>query len=201
MPISLLAKDDSKLAFTFALRVATPIVYLIIISRVLYYFKLDSFVFKFYLVSIYYLIFRYIINAVEGRLSLLNWGRQIIYSLSIIFLSYFFYDKFISSKKNLLPDFSNLANEMWIIIILFVYKIINDLDVSVKGAEKRKSRYIFKKYILFKTKYGKIIDSQVDNDILKTIIYAIIIYENFNRSRLVRAVENVSYFIIKNLTR
>ncbi|GAA4494150.1 hypothetical protein GCM10023172_03810 [Hymenobacter ginsengisoli] len=90
---------------------------------------------------------------------------------------------------------------MWIIIILFVYKIINDLDVSVKGAEKRKSRYIFKKYILFKTKYGKIIDSQVDNDILKTIIYAIIIYENFNRSRLVRAVENVSYFIIKNLTR
>ena len=196
--ISVFAQNESAPAapaFNYVIRVFTPIVYLIISSAILYAFKLDVFVTDFYMVSVYYVVIRFMINMLQGRAKLINWLRQMMYYISIISISWVVYTKFIITKSNILPDFTNVANEMWIIIILFLYKIVNDLTISQASAEQRKKAYLDDKFKEVKAKFGSIVDKEIHNDILKAVVYAIIIYENFNRSAIVRWMENINFHI------
>ena len=195
--ISLFTRDDDAPAFNYVIRVFTPIVYLIISSALFYHFGLDRFVTNFYLISLYYIAIRLLVNFLQERIRLINWPRQLVYYASIFFLSWAVYKKFISVKANMLPDFNNVANEMWIIIILFVYQIINNLNISSKSAENRRESYLSVKYSEFKNIYGNIIDKQLSNDVLKAVAYAILIYENFNRSKMVRMLENVHFLLTR----
>ena len=193
--ISLYVQDEDAPAFNFIIRVFTPIVYLIVTSATLYQLGLDRFVSGYYMVSMYYIMVRLTVNIAQGRAQLINWPRQFMYYASILILSWVVYTKFLLTKTNILPDLSNIANEMWIIIFLFVYKIINELNFDSSASEGRKQRYLASNYRNFRGLYGAIIDKELTNDVLKAVVYAIIIYENFNRSRTVRWLENISFLL------
>jgi hypothetical protein len=109
-------------------------------------------------------------------------------------LSYYGYEKIIITKKNLLPDFSNLANELWIVIIIFIYQIVNKIDSSNESTIIRKENYLHSKYRNFQKKYGEIINS-LENKKLIALAYSILIYENFNRPYFVRIVENTLFLV------
>ena len=195
--IYLFVKDDDAPAFNYMIRVFTPIIFLIVSSSILYHFGLDKFVANFFMVSVYYISFRIFINAVQGRLTLINWPKQILYYASILILSWVVYNKIILVKANVLPDAANMMNEMWVIIILFIYSIINKLDLPIASAEQRRDNYLDSRFLNFRKLYGNIIDKELNNDVLKAVTYAIIIHENFNRSIVVRWLENIVFFISK----
>ena len=197
MSISVFVKAEEAPALNFIIRVLTPVVYLLIVSTILYTLNLDKYVLNFYLVSCYYILFRLCVNLITDRGLLLNWYRQIIYWISIIALSYLAYAKLIISRENLLPDFTTFANELWIIIILFVYQLFNNIKLPAKETIKRKELYLKKTMFKFQEKYGEIINEKVNNDQLKGIIYAILIIENFNRPKAVRWMEYLSFFITR----
>lgn len=184
-------------AFNYVIRVLTPAVYIIIVSAVLYSLKLDLYTKNIYMVAIYYVAFRTLINILINRSLLVNWKGHIIYSLSIIGLCYFVNLKLIQTKSNILPDFSNMANELWIIIVIFLYNFINNIEVSDKTAEKRKSKYIDSQYDRIYNLYGDIIEEEIDVLRLRCIAMAIIIYEDFNRPKLFRLVEYFKFFITR----
>jgi hypothetical protein len=195
--IDLFVKDDEAPAFNYIIRVFTPIIFLIISSTIMYQFGLDKLVINFFMVSVYYIAFRVIVNAIQGRFALINWPKQILYYASILIFSWIVYDKIILVKANILPDAANMMNEMWVIIVLFMYSIVNKLDLPISSAEKRRGNYLNARFLNFKRLYGNIIDTELDNDILKAVTYAIIIHENFNRSIVVRWLENIAFFITK----
>ncbi|HAD98202.1 MAG TPA: hypothetical protein DCG19_12400 [Cryomorphaceae bacterium] len=195
MSISVFAKVEEAPAFNFLIRVLTPTVYLIISASVLYALKLDKYVDQYYLVSLYYIIFRLSFNLLTGRGLLLNWYRQLLYWVSILVISYFAYTKLIISRENLLPDFTTLANELWIIILIFLFHVTNNVRFSSNGTIKRKEKYLITMVNRFKNKYGAIIDKKISNEHIKGLIYAILIIENFNRPRLARWIEYLRYFI------
>ncbi len=195
--MSVFARKEDAPAFNFLLRVLTPIIYLIIASAILYSFKLDYLVKDFYLVSIYYLTFRLLFNLITGRGLLLNWKQQILYWILIIAFSYFVYIKLLSDKRNILPDFETLANELWIIIIIFLYQTFNNINLSSNGTQIRKDRYLKEKYQSFKDKYGDIINEKTDCDLIKGLIYSVLILENFNRPKAIRIVENLKFYLTK----
>lgn len=62
MEISIFVKTEEAPALNFLIRVLAPIVYIIIVSSILYYFGLDKYVWNIYLVNIYYIIFRLLFN-------------------------------------------------------------------------------------------------------------------------------------------
>lgn len=192
--LSIFTKYDEAPAFNFVFRILSPIVFLFVSASILYYFKFDRYIHNFYMVSFYYILIRALINISTGKGSLLNWYRQIAYWSFIMFFSYYSYTNIIVTKKNLLPDFSNLANELWIIIILFIYKIANGIELPHSGTDKRKEDYIKARFTEYSNKYGHII-SKLGNDKLVSIAYAIIIYENFNRPLVIRYLENISFLI------
>ncbi len=192
--ISMFDKVDEAPALNLLIRILTPTVFLIIIAAILYSFQLDRFVQNFYLVSLYYISFRLFFNIATGRFLLLNWVRQSLYWISIMGVSYLAFNFLISQKENLLPDFTTLANEMWIIIILFLYKISNNLRLD-NNNQKRQDLYIYKKLSVFNQKYGRLIDQKLKNDQLKGLIYSILLVENFNRPRIIRWMEYLKFFL------
>lgn len=197
MEISIFVKTEEAPALNFLIRVLTPIVYIIIVSTVLYYFGLDKFVWNIYLANIYYILFRLIFNLVTNRGLLLNWYRQFLYWTAIIVISYFTYEKLIKVKANILPDFTTVANELWIIILIFIFQIANNLRFSQEATQKRKDNYLKNRYHYFKRFYGQLIKDLTNNEVLESIVYAIIIYEDFNRPKIARQVENLKFRLTK----
>lgn len=194
LSISIFLKVDEAPAFNFIIRILSPVVYLFITSAILYALNLDKYTYNFYLVSLYYILFRLMFNVLTERTLLLNWYRQIIYWIGIMILSYYGYKKIIITKENLLPDFSNLSNELWIVIIVFIYQIVNKIESSNESTIVRKENYLFSKYRHFQKKYDNII-SKLKNKRLIVLAYSILIYENFNRPYIARIIENIRFVV------
>ncbi len=193
--MSVFARAENAPAFNLIFRVLSPTVYLIIISTILYSLELNRYVRDIYLVSAYYLIFRLAFNLVNGRGLLINWKQQFLYWIFIIGLSYVTYTNLLIQKENILPDLKNLSNELWVIILIFLYQVANNVRLSSDGSEKRKRNYLIRKHKIFQKKFGKLIDAKTDNDLLKGLFYSILIIENFNRPKIVRWVEYLNLFL------
>ena len=198
--ISSFLETDEAPTFNFSFRVLTPTVFIILLSTLLYSINLDYYVKDIYLISVYYVIFRAIFNISISRSLLVNWKKQTLYALCIIGLSFFIYKKIIITKQNLLPDFTNIANELWIIILVFLYGLINNIQSSNKGAEKRKFNYIKSTFSNLKNDYAEIVNSYSSNVRFQQIVYSIILHENFNRPKLFRIIEYINSLFKKEGT-
>lgn len=190
-------RTEEAPALNFLIRVLTPIVYLIIASAALYYFGLDKYVYNIFLVNVYYIIFRLLFNLISNRGLLLNWYRQFLYWTAIIVISYFTYDRLIKVKANILPDLTTVANELWIIILIFVFQVTNNMRFSHNGTVKRKQSYLKSRYNYFKVNFGNLIKDITQNEALEAIVYSIIIYEDFNRPKIARHIENLKFRLTK----
>lgn len=197
MEISMFLKVEEAPAFNFLYRIISPIVYLFIISTIFYKFGLNIYVTDIYFVSIYYILFRLIFNLITNRGLLMNWFRQILYWISIITISYYSYSEIIYKRENILPDFTTIANELWIVILIFLFQTLNRLRFSSEKTSQRKENYLRKRLSNFQNKYGDIVNKKSENDKLKSIAYAIMIYEDFNRPKAARLIENLRFFITK----
>src|SRR5690242_4422763 len=140
--LSLFAKADEAPAFNLLFRVATPVVYLILTASLLYTLRLDSLVHAFYMVAVYYVAFRWAFNIVTGRGRLLNWTSQIIVGLATCSVSYFLYVTVLSKRHSLLPDFESIGNELWIIVLVFLYQAANRITLPAAGTVRRKELYL-----------------------------------------------------------
>ena len=147
-------ETDEAPAFNYLIRVLTPTVLIILISTLFYSLKLDNLTVNIYLISVYYVVFRLLFNLAINRSHLINWPKQFLYLVSIIVLNYFVYVKFIKIKSNLLPDFSTMTNELWLIILIFLYTLINNISLSDKNAQKRKDKYILTQFSRINAKYN-----------------------------------------------
>jgi len=193
MQISMFLKVEEAPAFNFLFRIISPIVYLFIVSAVLYKIGLDRFVTNAYFISIYYVLFRLIFNLLTNRGLLMNWYRQALYWISIIAISYFSYTEIIYKKENILPDFETVSNELWIIILIFLFHTLNQIRISSDKTIQRKENYLKSRLSHFKDKYGELVNEKTTNDKLKSIIYGLMIYEDFNRPKVARLVENARF--------
>lgn len=197
MEISIFVKIEEAPALNFLIRVLTPIVYLIIISTALYSLGMDKYVANIYLVNLYYILFRLVFNIATSRGLLLDWYRQTLYWVAILSISYFAYEKLIKIKENILPDFTTIANELWIIILLFLFQVTNNVRFSPNGTLQRKQNYLKSRYRHFTSLYGDTIREITKNEVLESVAYAVLIYEDFNRPKLVRFIENLKFRITK----
>lgn len=214
-------KEDS-IAFNFTFKILTSVVFIIIISSILYYLKLDKYTKNIFIVVFYEVFFRLIFNIFMDRFHIINKKVYIFNSLCICIFSYLTYIHIIAPKKPIIPDFNTLSNELWIIILIFLYNAINKIEISEGIKEKKLKNYIIIKYKNLSGQYEDIIDNHLyglfygdtyqnfidskylknDEDFMnanfnyiKLLVYSIMIFENFNRPFLFRKIET---FIAKN---
>ena len=190
--MSVTIQEDTAPLFNYLFKVLAPVVYIILLAVLFQKIQIGFLNDKIYLIVVYYWAYRFLFITVRGRLSLMNWGVQIIYWVSSILLA-LWVSSVIESVETILPDSKTLLEELWILVILFLYSVFNKLDYSREGAKKRIKRYTYKKYESFVNRFGGIIDSNLKSDWLKAATYAIMVYEDFNRPKAARLLERVIF--------
>ncbi len=198
--MSILYKSDNAPAFNFLFRTLFPVVFVVIISSIFYLTGLEEFNLNIYLVVVYYFLIRFIFILSIGQRLLLNWPLQFAYLVVSIPISYFIYDSFITKKEYLFPDISTLGNELWLLIIVFIYHTLNNISLSEEKSKLRKSNYVKKHYLKFKEKFGSVISEKINDPKIESLLYAIMIYENFNRPKIIRIIESIAFKLGKART-
>ena len=211
---SLLDDRDEALSINFAIKVFSPIVYLILCVALLQFFKLNNLNENIINVVYYYLIFRILLIILYERITIVNWARIFFYYFSIIIVSIIIYRNFINSVETLLPNFSEIKNEIWLLVIVFIYQIGNGIQdkridnplyepeqAFLPELKRRKKKYINRRFKEFSQKFDEAINAICNKDeSFKIIIYSIIIFENFNRPRIIRIIERIYCKFTKRLT-
>lgn len=187
--ISLTLQEDTAPLFNYLFKVLAPIVYMIIVCAIFQAIGFADGCERIYLMVIYYWLFRLLYITAKGHLALTNWPLQIFYWVSSIGLALWAYTYLIEDSKSIFPDPKELIEELWILIIVFLYSIINKIKYSRKGAESRIKNYIIKRYLKYNKAYGTIVNNNLNVDILKVLTYSIMIYENYNRPNVFRFAE------------
>lgn len=202
---SLFDSSDEAFSINYVIKVIGPIVFLIIVVAVLQYFKLDSFIEGILSVIYIYIGIRLTLIFVYERAAIVNWVMICFYYASIIVFSNIIYYKFITSVSTLLPDFTDIKNEIWLLIILFIYQIGNSVgersipnpyyepeQAFLPEFKKRKRKYVIKKYNGFKSQYETEINKiSAADSTFNLVIFSIIIFENFNRPTAIRSIERL----------
>lgn len=184
---------DEAPAFNFLFRVLGPIVFIVLLSAMFYSLDWDNFVNGIWRVVIYHLAFRLTFNIARGRALLLNWMQEVFIWGSSIGGAWLLYDNVIKVREYLLPDPQAITNELWLIVALFIYAAFNNIEISSEGTEKRKKRYLRDRYSKFTDKYGDVVENIAPDRLAESIIYTIMVYEDFNRPPLARFVEYVVF--------
>lgn len=185
-------QDDTAPLFNYLFKVLAPIVYIILLAVLFQALGRNDLCDDIYFIVVYYWVFRFLYVTARGQLPLLNWKVQILYWISSIALA-FWVNSIIDKVETVLPSPQALLEQLWILIILFLYSIFNKLEFSREGADKRIKRYTFKKVDSFKKKYGSIVDAQFSQDFYKAVVYSIMVYEDFNRPAIARFLERLLF--------
>lgn len=201
---SLLDDNDEALSTNYVIKVFGPIVFLILTVAISQYLRLNHYVEGIINVVYYYLGIRIIFIVLYERIFIVNWVRIIFYYFSIIIVSTIINEKFINSVETLMPDFSTIKNEIWLLIIIFIYQVGNGFEEKTPNNElgettlaylpelkNRKKKYILRKHKEFSNLYQKKISEISNSDSsFNLIVICILIFENFNRPRIIRFIES-----------
>ena len=85
-----------------------------------------------------------------------------------------------------------MISQIWLIVILFLYKAFEDLKFGDKKSFERKSKYVLSVYQMFHSKYITYVKNLTSDEIIQTLIFSIMVVENFNRPRLIRLTERIT---------
>ena len=196
MQMNVVIQEDTAPAFNFLFKVIAPIVFIVLCAVIFDVLKLDIFKVNVYFIVIFYWIIRIIWVICSSRCRLMNWFEQFIYWGISIGLAVWVYS-LIEQVEQILPTPRSLLDQLWILIIMFMYSIVNKVQFSRKETIKRKNNYLKYRYETFKKKYDSIIKGFFQNEFYEALTYSIMIYEDFNRPILVRWIEYIQFWITR----
>lgn len=194
LPLSVFVRPDVAPAFNFLLRVLSPSVFIVIVSVAAYSAGLDGLTKSIWVVAPMSAICRLLYNSVLGRARLLNYTALAVQFLVGTALSYWVYVNLVVPRAPLFPDAKSIGNELWLIISLFIYAVLNGMSFSSSASVRRKKRYLLIQTNKFKREYGHLIDGQMSAPLLELLVYAVLVYENFNRPPFFRVFERLTPF-------
>jgi hypothetical protein len=189
--ITYFSRYDDAPAFNIAFRVLAPVVYIVIVGAVLHSGDLSRYVTALYMIVVYQQVLRWgFLVSFERRL-LLRWRTQATIALATVALSVAVYRLIISNPTRLLPRFDNLANELWLLIIIFLYKLVDRVHTPAEGNRLQKERYLASRYEVLRARFGTVVQQLVPQPKLLPLVYAVLIYETFNRPTVARFLERL----------
>ena len=150
---------------------------------------------------VFYFAYRFILICVLlRRKELFRIGYECSVAGASIIIAYILDAYFFVNKKNIFIPISELTNELWIAIFLVLYKfsqLVLDKWVTQGKVTKESMivKYIVKKFKQYYARYGKLIEVTVENRYICILLYAIMIFEDYNRGPFLRILERVKFAI------
>ena len=178
-------------AFNLVFKTAAPTVFIIIASYIFYELGRDDLVLQIYWVAPIYFGIRIIYIVVWNVGGLVNWTAISVRAALGSALAYWAYIALILPKAPIMPDVSTIANELWLLMILFIYSIFNSMEYVNRGQIRRKNEYIKANYRRMKDRFGDIIEHVNVSKEVRFATYGILLMENFNRPPVLRMAERI----------
>lgn len=150
---------------------------------------------------IFYFAYRFILICVLlRRKELFRVGYECLVAGAAIIIAYVLNAYFFVNKRNIFIPISELKNELWIAIFLVLYKffqLVLEKWVTQRTVTKESMivQYIAKKFRQFYDKYGHLVEITVENRYICVLLYAIMIFEDYNRGPFLRTLERVKYAV------
>lgn len=187
--LSYFGEKEEAPAFNIVFRCLAPVVYLILVSSVIYAVGMGQYVHGIYWVVVYQILGRWAYNLLWGRRLLLRWARQVVLATITVALALVTYNELLIDPARLLPDAGQMRDQLWIVIVLFLYKLWDSAEKPQGTNDAQRRRYLRARYQALSARYGHVISEQTNDRAVKLLIYAVLIYEGFNRPSFVRWIE------------
>jgi hypothetical protein len=189
--ITYFSRHDEAPAFNIIFRVLAPVVYIVIVGAMLYGLGRPRYVAALYMVVVYQQAIRWSYLLLYGRRLLVRWRVQFAIAAASTTLAVAIYRVIVSNPARLLPDSQNLANELWLVILAFIYKVADQSQVSANANIQKKEHYLARRYEGLRAEFGDVIAKWVPSRQVEPLVYAVLIYETFNRPPFARLLERV----------
>lgn len=191
--VNLVLVPEEAPAFNFLLRSLSPGVLVILFGVSAYTLHLDGLIAGLWKVAVYYYALRLLVIAVLNQMSMVNWPKFGLQAAFGIAAAHFAYWYLVIPRRPLFPDLSSIGNQLWIGIALFLYATFNNIRPSSSSALRRKNRYLARRLHALRRDYSSQIEGQFPERYMELVVYAIMIYEDFNRPPLIRQIERMVY--------
>lgn len=199
IPLTILLSSFNKKDNRAMNYILIPTIYIIVLAALIPSIKTNIF-----LIVIFEIFIRnfYVTNIVNRDLRI-SIKSFLIESLLSVALSLFTYNYFISKVDTVVPDPEEIKAFLWFLLIIYciyLYKTFNK-DKQVIKENKAKSNnkeQIIVKYAKFKNMYSSYI--KTEKDIIKNMIYAIMIYNDNQNPKLYRNIREYIGMITKKET-
>jgi len=182
---------EGFLGYNIVFRILSPAVFISIFTTLLYILGLEEFIKNIWLIAVWYSIFSLGIVMVLNRLPLINKPLYFAVQIGAVGLAYVFYSLALGrGLEFVLPDNANFRTELWFVILIFFYSLLNSYEPDETGYYNRRKKLIQRKYKMLSRQYGRIVGELAKEDeFIKALIYSVMIVEDLNRNKIVRAFE------------
>lgn len=188
-------EDKTEQSSGFLYRVLAPVVFLILLSVLLLKLGKEDLLDGIWVVVPLQFLVRLIFNSVlTERARLVRWKQFSMQALGATALGLLAYKFLIITREALLPDPKTIGNELWLLIGIFLYKIVSEIPVTDDADERRKG-FVFERFEIFRNKYQGTISKIAKQEPQEILIYAILVVETFNRPRYARFLESLAAFV------
>jgi len=182
---------EGFLGYNIVFRILSPAVFISLFTIPLYILGLEEFIKNIWLIAVWYAIFSFGIVMVLNRLPLINKPLYFAVQIGAIGLAYAFYSLALSrGLEFVLPDNANFRTELWFVILIFFYSLLNSYEPDVTGYYNRREKLIQRKYKTLSRRYGRIVNElSKEDEFIKDLIYSVMIVEDLNRNKVIRTLE------------
>lgn len=186
---------SSKYKFNKREKVIFTVLYILVISGIFSRMRLINFnkdIFLIVVVELFCQLF-YSNYILEKDVFNKNDNFFSFYFIKII-LVFFINRELINKVKDVFLSGDDLKTIIWLLVIVYIYQFFKDRDVPLKSDEKNISKEsIVLAFARLKLKYED--DISLNDDNQKLVVYSIMIFNNYMRTRLFRKLDNIIFRI------
>lgn len=183
-------EPDNSVGFNLIYRIIFTPVLILFVSIALIVIKQNALIDNLWVVTPLVVLLQFITIIVMNRIDLLNKKLYVAYALISILMSIAITQLIKDeSLDNLLPEMKDVFLELFLVILAFIYGIIRQIPERISDYQARKSRYIMNRYRKLSKRFGQLLKDE--SKTVRFIVFAIMIYEDYNRPKIVRIVEKI----------
>lgn len=185
--------SEDYLGRDFFVRCLAPSVILTGIVIFLYYLKLDSLINNIWLAVLFYSIIFTSFLFITKRITLLDKTFYFSTQTVSVVTALVFYNVFwVRGLSFILPDETNFRTELWVLLIVFVFSLMNSYRPNDLESYEKRKKFLLKRYSHLKEKYYCFIPKEMrGNKKFEDLFFSVMIIEDFNRGPITRIIERI----------
>lgn len=184
--------SSDAVGFNVVLRVLTPPIFLAASSATLYWLRLGGLVKNIWLSALYYWIVFLLINIVLNRFELMDTRLYVGVAAASVATTYYFYNTVYAKGLDfILPGGQAAMFQFWVVAAVYAYTLLQKVKPTEPSVDSRKD-VILRRCNVFRNKYDRLLNDQFRQDaVLQDLLFAFMIFEDFQRPIVVRALERL----------